>query len=79
MKKVRRSRSFLNLAEVSTFGGNVVLLGAGKEMMGEKAHRGVRGSGWSEMLEARHLSLCVFVGYNGEGGDPGEEVCVGQS
>lgn len=31
------------------------------------------------MLEARHLSLCVFVGYNGEGGGPGEEVRVGQS
>lgn len=31
------------------------------------------------MLEARHLSLCVFVGYNGEGGGPGKELHVGQS
>lgn len=35
--------------------------------------------GWSEMLGARQLSLCVFVGYNGEGGGPDEEVHVGQS
>ena len=81
MKKVRSSCSSLNSAESVDLKEMRFWLEVGKEMTGEKAclMEYKKFCSWSEMLEARLLSLCVFVVCDREGGIPDEEAGVCQS